>query len=219
MNTRHEVQQHPSVVGPVFVGLFLLTGYAQPRAGSSNSICVSVYQDARRVNELVVSNKAWSRGSVASPAATRSASLTGLMTEHVAQAVDDCSDAKYQCVHSWNHTLAIPRNGLTPALKYQKANVFFVVEECLRILDGRCSISLVSARCPKLEPDGTCRSDGGKGRSTRFENIDYFVYNVDFGITAIGSTEKVAQTPEDGLRVATQFVLVSSIGIFFERDC
>jgi hypothetical protein len=182
--------------------------------GQSKDGCQSIYSDAARMNEVRVSAREWEVGHVASPAAVRSLTASGLLPESVAQPVVDCSDAAHRCVRSWTHTLAIPRSGLKLRASYQKDHVTFVVEDCLRRDGDTCSVAVISGRCAVVNANGSCNSGkAGNASGSKFENVDYFIYNQDFGITAFGSTDRLLTAEDERLGIASQRVLTSDVGL------
>lgn len=182
--------------------------------GDSADDCQSIYADASRMNEVKVSRREWEAGQIASPSAIRSATASGLLMESVGQPVIDCSDATYRCLRSWTHTLAVPRDGLRLHSRYQKDHVIFVVEDCLRVDGSTCATAVVSARCTVLNPKGSCSpGKAGDAGGSKFENVDYFVYSQDFGITAFGSTDRLRVTKDERFAIASQMVLISDIGM------
>jgi hypothetical protein len=182
--------------------------------GHSADGCQSIYSSAARMNEARVSPRLWERGFVASLSAARSLAASGLLLELVGQPVVDCSDAAYRCMRSWTHTLAIPRAGLKLHASYQKDHVTFVVEDCLRKDGDTCSVAVISGRCVVVNRDGSCAPEkAGNVSVSKFENVDYFIYNQDFGITALGSTDRLRAAADERLAIASQLVLTSDFGI------
>jgi hypothetical protein len=176
--------------------------------------CLSIYSDAARMNEVRVSPQLWEVGFVASPSAARSLAASGLLLESSGQPVVDCSDAVHRCVRSWAHTLAIPRTALKLHASYKKDHVTFVVEDCLRKDGNTCSVAVISARCVVVNADGSCAPEKAANTPVpKFENVDYFIYNQDFGITALGSADRLLPSTGERMATASQMVLTSDVGI------
>jgi hypothetical protein len=145
----------------------------------------------------------------------RSSEITGLLLEMNGQPISDCSDSVYRCIRAGNHTLAIPKSGIKPKSRYSKESVAFVVEDCLREVRGICLVATISARCGKLDPYGKCLDAERVAKvGVKFGNVDYFVYNEDFGITAFGSTDRLLNQADERRAVASEMMLVGEHGIF-----
>lgn len=189
--------------------LWLVTAQDVSAAPSANI----VYENPERTLRTSITENIWAVGPIF--ATTPLPSQVGLFIDTVGLPVVDCSDSIYRCVQSWSRTIAIPRAGLKPGLKYQKDGVLFDVETCLRGDAERCQVALVSAKCEARVGDGPCSHfrPSRKEHPVRFEYILYFFYNEDVGVTAMGVTDRVASTLSAKRAVATQSVLVGTHGL------
>lgn len=205
----------PALIACLLTTLCAVSASADGTSERATHGCKSVYVDAVRMNQAIVSAREWQVGQIASPTAIRSSASSGNLLETSSQPVTDCSDADFKCVRSWGRTLAIPREGLRSHQSYKKDGVTFVVDDCLR-LDGKlCVVALISGRCALVKEDGSCAPTKQTGASnSKYENVDYFVYNQDFGVTALGSTDRLHTSFETRLAIASELILTSNEGIF-----
>lgn len=138
-----------------------------------------------------------------------------LTSDAVAQRVVDCTDRRYRCIR-WGLVLAVPRSGLRPKDTYSVHGVSFKVERCLRGNSSSCQVALLSATCGRYlnMRTGLCgarpRVNGGR---KWFSYVVYFIYNEDYGITAMGTTDHLQRTAAAKMQVATQLILISNAGL------
>ena len=128
----------------------------------------------------------------------------------------DCSTATYRCVRvmGW-WTLAVPRHGLNNSSRYIVDKTAFRVEKCLRGSGTVCQIALIGARCDRISiRHGNCvlTPPAGKPRPKDGYTI-YFVYNEDYGITAMGVAAHGLTSFQAKQSVLTQLVLVAKRGL------
>jgi hypothetical protein len=203
----------------IFALCLLLTGLGLSSSAvgtgeRSPDQCKSIYIDAARMNQTTVTAQEWGIGQIASRGATRSSQSTGNLLESSYQPTIDCSDAVYKCVRSWGRTLAIPRRGPRLHESYEKDHVKFVVDGCLRFDKEICTVAIVSGRCAQVNPDGSCAKGALASAHSKYDNVDYFIYNDDFGVTALGSTDRPRASIDERVAIASQMVLISNVGIF-----
>jgi hypothetical protein len=171
-----------------------------------------IYVNAERTFEVIVTETTWTVGSIPARVPLANAANSNPFTEKVGHAVRDCSDTTYQCVQAWSRTLAVPRTGLRPGSVYSKEGVLFSIEECIRGKGARCQVAIVSAKCEERDADGPCRIASSKTHA-HLEYVIYFIYNEDFGITAMGVANQVAPTAEGRRMIASQSILISKKGL------
>jgi hypothetical protein len=177
-----------------------------------------IYVNAERTFETRVSGSTWTIGPILALKPLPSQTKSNLFTESIGHPIVDCSDSIVRCVRSWSRTLAVPRAGVKPRETYRKDGVVFDVEECLRGDTERCQVALVSATCWHRSDGEMCdeKTEAHGGSSANVEYVVYFIYNNDFGITALGVANRVATTPAARRGLATQSVLISSRGLLKE---
>ena len=171
-----------------------------------------VYVNAERTFEVIVTETTWTVGAIPARIPLANPVDSNPFTERVGHAVKDCSDTTYQCLQAWSRTLAVPRAGLRPGSAYSKEGVVFNVEECIRGKGARCQVAVVSAICEERDADGPCRTATSKMHAP-LEYVIYFMYNEDFGITAMGVANQVASTAESRRVIASQSILISKKGL------
>jgi hypothetical protein len=171
-----------------------------------------VYADAERTSEIRISGGNWFEEPI--PAREFLARDAGAnpFVDSVGHAITNCSDTTLQCLKSWGRTLAVPRVGLRKNLTYRKNGVFFRVDDCLRSDHDQCQVAIVSAECQQLLRDGSCRTSSSDAQQ-RYDYVAYFIYNDDFGITALGMTNNLATTYNGRRMIATQNILVGNSGL------
>lgn len=188
--------------------------------GSQTDAGEVVYVNAERTFETRVTSSMWTVGPILALKPLPSQTDTNPFTESVGHPVIDCSDSSVRCVRSWSRTLAVPRAGLRIGENYRKDGVVFHVEECLRGGAKRCQVALVSATCWHRSAGEMCdeKARGGAHGASGgpVEYVVYFIYNDDFGITALGVANRVASTPAARREFATQSLLISSRGLLKE---
>ncbi len=135
-----------------------------------------------------------------------------MFSEVVGEKVVDCSDDEYRCISSWMRTYAIPRRKLLPADVYVKDGVTFRIEKCLRGDTDVCQVALIGGYCAKT-PDDSCLIDVSEEQSDRWLYVTYFLYNEDFGITAMGVTKSPPTTVDEKVLIASQLVLQGNKGL------
>lgn len=191
-------------------------GQANPAVNETDVI----YRNAERTFESRINAIKWTAGPIEASTPLPSEAGLNLFSESISLPVVNCSDTEYRCIHSWSQTLAIPQGGLKPAQVYSKVGVVFRVEKCLRGDSHQCQVALISATCRYQRSDGTCEStDEHRLRpGARVSYVIYFFYNSDFGITAMGTANKVAASESAMRMIATQSVLVGRYGLLKSID-
>src|SRR3569833_2272 len=167
-----------------------------------------VYENAERTFQTRITRTTWTIGPLLAVTSLPSESRSNPFSESISHPIIDCSDSTYRCVHAWSRTLAIPRAGLAPRATYSKDGVIFDVHQCFRRNRGSCQVALVSARCEQRSEDGPCEKAPEPPRpNPKFAYVVYFFFNDDFGITAMGTTDRLAPTASARRAIATQSIL------------
>jgi hypothetical protein len=138
-----------------------------------------------------------------------------MSSEVVGERLTDCSDSQYRCVNSWTRTYAIPRKRLSPTSAYVKDGVTFRVESCLRGDEAVCQVALIGGYC-LAAPDYGCSQGLPEGQSPKWGYVTYFLYNEDFGITAMGVTNGPPAEVSEKMVIASQSILQGSRGLLRE---
>jgi hypothetical protein len=196
-------------------GLLCLLIACSAEASPATSQSEVVYQNPERTFQETISETSWTGTPLVSETSDNGESESDPFPESVSSSVVNCSDSMYMCVQAVSRTIAIPRAGFKPHDKYEKDGVIFHVETCIRGDSARCQVALVSAKCADRNdhrPYG-CAQPPRTGQSPRFRYVIYFLYNDQYGITAMGVTSRIAKTISAMRLVATQSILVGTKGL------
>jgi hypothetical protein len=177
-----------------------------------------VYENAERTLQTTITRSLWTVGPVAAEAQAPAESDTEPFAEPIARDMVDCSDETLRCAQAWGWTLAVPRAGLRSRARYSKDGVAFRVHECLRGDQQRCQVALISAVCERELRQGRCTRSVRQTRpGARVEYVLYFLFNEDFGITAMGAGNRIARSPAARRAVASQEILIGDQGLLGPR--
>ncbi len=175
-----------------------------------------LYESPDRTSFAEITGDVWSVGNRVAAKETAAQKADFMFSEVVGEKVVECSDGQYRCISSWMKTYAIPRRRLSPTDMYAKNGVTFRVEKCLRGDAGICQVALIGGYCVKT-PDDRCSLDAREEKTDRWLYVTYFLYNEDFGITAMGVTKGPATTVDEMTLIANQLVLQGSRGLLYSE--
>jgi hypothetical protein len=110
------------------------------------------------------------------------------MGEVTSALLEPCSTPAIRCVGSGMGAFAVPNDFSLSTRSYTAFGVVFTVLECVRQAAGRCQVAVIEADCNVASTvNGHCRVvPGGRKPDSREGWIQYFIYNEDFGVTALG---------------------------------
>lgn len=123
--------------------------------------------------------------------------------EETVALIYSCSNDAYLCLKSRWDVYAIPRVFSLDIQNYVVGGASFTVLECVKQTESRCQVALIEADCQWLLNEfGECSPVAdGRAASPRPGWVLAFIYNEDFGITAMGSID-VKDIGGDRLAVA-----------------
>ncbi len=176
---------------------------------------VVVYESPGRTSFEEIGDGHWSVGLTQPTSETLSQKEDFMLWEVVGERLVDCSDRQYRCVSSWHRTYAIPRRRLSPTDIYAKDGVTFKVEKCLRGDAAICQVALIGGYCVSARNERST-PEPREEQPAPWLYVTYFLYNEDFGITAMGVTQSPAATVDEKLAIASQSILRGSKGLLRE---
>lgn len=124
-----------------------------------------------------------------------------------------CSNDAYRCLKSRWSVYAVPRTFALDIQNYVVGGVSFTVLECQKRTETRCQVALIEADCQwAVSEFGECSLvPGGRVVSPRGGWVKAFIYNEDFGITALGSVASHSSS-DDRLTAARRAAVYSLQG-------
>jgi len=185
--------------------------YAEIRAAPPSSC--SQYENAERTSFQEVCDTSWSVGLKPPARKTQSQKDDVMLYEVVGERLLDCSNKEYRCVASWGRTYAVPRKRLSPDARYSLEGVSFRIEKCIRGDASVCQVALISGGCVE-NLDHECVPEP-IAATTSWGYVVYFIYNEDFGVTAMGVAPKPVADIPAMQAIASQSILQGRNGILF----
>jgi hypothetical protein len=127
----------------------------------------------------------------------------------------DCSDSEFRCFKSQDFVLAIPKRGLHGDDKYTVMGAQFSVLKCLRTAGGICEVAIMQSDCQNKKNPYTCEPYvGGRKAAPYVGELVYFIYNEDYGVTALGFWEgRIEATEEHKQELTRQYILTGDKGL------
>ncbi len=174
-----------------------------------------VYESPSRTAFQEICRDVWSVGQRRQLRETPSQDDDFMASEVVGEALVDCSDGAYRCVSSWTRTYAVPRRRLIPKDSYATDGVEFRVEKCIRGDDHVCQVAIIGGYC-RVAPVDHSSSGNQPVRAANWRYVTYFIFNEDFGITAMGVTPAPVKSTSAMLAIANQSVLQGREGLLKE---
>lgn len=143
--------------------------------------------------------------------------------------VKKCDDNEHVCAFFEFSVLAVPERygqqggGLSSTTMYLVAGANLKVEDCLRSDQDVCDAVLMSSDCQMAFINSlnerSCENPTTvtNGDEVKKHYMTYFIYNEDFGVTALGFSDTPAKSKAEMLAIASEYILKGEVGFLFDR--